>query len=427
MSEDKVRRFQDKLCTIAKSDPKRRFHSLRDKVYRRDVMEKAWGAVKENRGAPGPDGVTIREIEQRGVAGFLDELQTELKEKTYRPGPVLRVNISKPSGGTRLLGIPNVRDRVVQAATKLVIEPIFEADFMPFSFGYRPEKSAHDATREVYRWLNFGLENVLDADIEHCFDEIPHDKLMKAVARRISDGYILKLIKMWLKSPVLIDGTLCSAKKGTPQGGVISPLLANIYLHQLDVEWVRRGQTQRVGPNAQMVRYADDIVILSDKPLEGPAKVLCRILAGMGLKLSEKKTRIVRAEDGFNFLGFRFVRKYSKKWAGKKSYYYPSPESVKRIKKEIRERAGRRVLHVPPEDVARTLNSLVVGWRNYFRHSNATRAFAKVRECLLARFRRFLRRRVGKSGIGRYRDLPNEVLIERFGLAVWQGSTVCYG
>lgn len=423
MPEDKVRRFQDRIHATAKANPERRFHALRDKVYRRDILEMAWDDVRKNHGAPGPDGMTIHEIEEEGINQYLDTLEQELKAGTYRPGPVRRVNIPKPNGGTRPLGIPNVRDRVVQAAVKLVIEPIFEADFRSFSYGYRPGKSAHDATKVIYTLLNFGYEHVLDADIEHCFDEIPHDKLMTAIARRISDGYVLKLIKMWLKSPVLIDGTLCTSKKGTPQGGVISPLLANIYLHQLDTAWVVRGMTRRSGPNAQLVRFADDIVILSDKPLDIPVRVLCGILAELDLKLSERKTKLVEAEEGFDFLGFHFIRRYSREKGKKKTYFFPSPKSVARIKETIRTHAGNHVLHIPPEEVVKRLNLSVCGWCNYFCHSWYVEAFSEVYGYLYARFRRFLRRRKHESGMGRYRDLPNEALRERFGLVDWARIT----
>jgi len=420
--EDKVQNLQDKLYAAAKSDPKRRFHSLRDKVYRRDVLERAWKEVAENRGAPGPNGETIQDIRGKGVVEFLDELHEDLKAGTYKTGPVLRVFIPKASGGTRPLGIPNVRDRVAQAAVKLVIEPIFEADFKSFSYGYRPNKSAVEASKEVNKWLNFGKEYVLDADIEHCFDEIPHGKLMKAVARRISDGYILKLIKMWLSAPVLINGTLHKVKKGTPQGGVISPLLANIYLHQIDDEWERRGMNNGFGPDGQLVRYADDIVVLSKKPVDKVARTLCWILADLGLQLSEKKTRIVKAEEGFDFLGFRFIRRYSRKYRKRRTYYFPSPESVKRIKETIREYAGNNMRHVIPVDVVRKLNSAVKGWRNYYRHSHATTAFGIVRRYLAVRFVRFLRRRKSKSGIGRYRDHSDVELIEKYGLALRHGT-----
>ena len=223
-----------------------------------DVLECAWQDVKKNKGVSGPDGQSITEIEEQGAEKLLSELFEELRTGTYKPGPVLRVYIPKKNGGKRPLGIPNVRDRIVQAALKDIIEPIFEADFLPFSYGFRPGRSAKDANREIHFWLKRGHHHVLDADIEKCFDEIPHDKLMNAITRRISDKYVLKLIKMWLKSPVLVDGTLQKMKKGTPQGGVISPLLANIYLHQVDTAWLDAGMTRKGGWNAQMVRYADD-------------------------------------------------------------------------------------------------------------------------------------------------------------------------
>jgi RNA-directed DNA polymerase len=418
MPEEKIERLQSKLYTAAKSDPKRRFHSLRDKVYRRDILEQAWEDVKENRGTSGPDGISIWDIETSGVGKFLDELQRELRDGTYRPGPLLRVEIEKPGGGFRPLGIPNVRDRVAQAAVKLVIEPIFEADFKPCSYGYRPNKSTIDATKAVYMFLNFGLEHVIDVDIEHCFDEIPHARLIARVALRISDGYILKLISMWLKSPVLINGTLCSITKGTPQGGVISPLLANIYLHQLDTEWERLGMTRRQGPNAQMVRYADDIVILTDQSPRYPMRVLCRLLEDLGLRLSMKKSRIVEAHEGFDFLGFRFIRRYSRKHGKRKTYYFPSPRSIARAKEKILERSGNHVLHETPEEVSKSLNRFMIGWWNYYRHSNGSRALGKVVDYLLSRFCRYLRRRKNKSGLGNRHDLSRRAIADQYGLIV---------
>ena len=424
MSYDRVKKLQDGLTDVAKSDPKRRFHSLRDKIYRKDVLERAWQDVRKNKGAPGPDGITVSELEEQGTELLLSELHEELRTKTYRPGPVRRVYVPKPNGGKRPLGIPNVRDRVVQAALKLVIEPIFEVDFLSCSYGFRPGRSAKDATREVYKWLNFGLVNVLDADIEHCFDEIPHDRLLAAVGRRVSDKYVFKLISMWLKSPILENGELRKSRKGTPQGGVISPLLANIYLHQVDQEWVRRGMTRRTGCNAQMVRYADDMVILSNKPLDIPRETLRDILATLGLKLSEAKTHVTKAEGGFEFLGFRFTRRYSPKHKKERTSYFPSPKSVKQVKGRIREIAGNSRLHISPEEVAKQLNLAVAGWCNYFQWSWHRRAFTKVYGYLCGRFQRFLRRRQEKPGFGRYRDFPVSKLQDKYGLVTWRRSTV---
>jgi group II intron reverse transcriptase/maturase len=424
MSDDKVRKLQDRLTDAAKSDPKRKFYSLKDKIYRMDVLERAWQDVRQNKGAPGPDGTTVQELEEAGIEFLLSELHEELRTDTYHPGPIRRVYIPKPNGGERPLGIPNVRDRIVQASLKLVIEPIFEADFRPFSYGFRPGRSAEDATREVYKWLNFGLVNVLDADIERCFDEIPHDKLLAAIRRRISDRYVFRLISMWLKSPILDKGELHKSKKGTPQGGVISPLLANIYLHQVDEEWIRSGMCRKSGYNAQMVRYADDIVILSDKPLDEPRKTLQDILARLGLRLSDTKTRVTKAEKGFEFLGFRFTRQYSRKHRKVQTTYFPSPESVKRMKGRIREIAGNNRLHILPKEVVEELNMAVTGWCNYFQWSWHDAAFTKVFSYLRARFMRFLRRRRNKSGFGRARDLPISKLHEEYGLMTRMRSTV---
>ena len=424
MSIDKVEILQNKLTDIAESDPKRKFHSLRDKIYRMDFLEKAWYDVKKNRGSPGPDKISIPEIEEQGIEDILLELQEELRTDKYKPGPIKRVYIPKSNGGKRPLGIPNVRDRIVQASVKLLIEPIFEVDFQPSSYGFRPGKSAKDATKEIYKCLNYGHIHVLDADIEHCFDEIPHDKLLKAVSRRISDKYVLKLISMWLKSPILEDGTYRKVKKGTPQGGVISPLLANIYLDQLDKWWIQQGMTRRSGCNARMVRYADDIVILSSKPTPIPEKTLRKLLGLLELKLSEKKTRFVEAEGGFDFLGFRFVRRFSSKYGKSKTYFFPSPKSVTKVKGRIREIAGNDRTHIPPEEIAKQLNVAVSGWCNYFQWSWHNSAFTGVYSYLCFRFLKFLRRRQNKSGFGRYRAHPVSEFQNKYGLITWTRSTV---
>jgi len=419
VSFEKVENLKNKFTEIARNDKDRRFHSLRDKVYRMDVLEYAWEMVRKNKGSPGPDGQTIPDIKEQGAEKLLSELSEELRTGEYCPGPILRVYIPKKNGGRRPLGIPNVRDRIVQAALKEVIEPIFETDFLPFSYGFRPGKSAKDANKEIHRWLKRGHCYVLDADIEKCFEEIPHNKLMDTISRRISDKYVLKLIKMWLKSPVLIDGTLTKMKKGTPQGGVISPLLANIYLHQADRAWVDEGMMRKRGWNARMVRYADDIVVLSDRPSMVPKKRLRAILETLELKLNEKKTNTVVAEDGFEFLGFRFIRKYDRNSGKYKSRYFPSPKSVNRVKENIREIAGNNRTYLSPIQIAKELNVAVTGWCNYFRWSWYGRAFTKVYGYLCLRFQLFLRQRKEKSGFGRYRDYSVHALRNEYGLHTW--------
>jgi group II intron reverse transcriptase/maturase len=307
--QDKVRELQRTLYRAAKADPGRRFHALYDKVHRRDVLERAWGLVRANRGAAGIDRKTIADVEQHGVSRLLDELAADLKNGRWRPLPARRVFIPKPGREElRPLSIPSVRDRVVQAAAKIVIEPIFEADFLPCSFGFRPKRSAHDALQVLIdeswrrrRW-------VLETDVANCFEAIPHSGLMSAIQERISDRNILKLLRAMLRAGVMQDGAVRRDVAGTPQGGVISPLLANVYLHRLDRCWRARGR-------GVLVRYADDLVVLchNQRDAERALAALTAIMAEMGLELKQAKTRIVHLAEGgegLDFLGFhhRWVR-----------------------------------------------------------------------------------------------------------------------
>lgn len=401
---EQVQALQAALCLAAKSAPERRFYSLYDKVYRDDVLLVAWEKVRQNRGAAGMDGQTIGGIEAAGVEGFLRAIQQELREHRYWVPPVRRVFIPKADGKQRPLGIPTVRDRVVQQAVRLVLEPIFEAGFSDCSYGYRPNRSARDATLAIRKWLNFGLERVLDADIASFFDSIPHEPLMRRVERRIADGRILHLLRRWLRAGVLQQGQVRPTEEGTPQGGVISPLLANIYLDQLDKAFVGWGTTEYGPQAAVLVRYADDFVLLSRAPVWGLRRKVHRQLQEMGLELKLEKTRVVKAEEGFDFLGFRFVKVPAKqRRKGRVILFFPTPRSVQRAREKVRERLGRPQLSEPVEEVVRGVNRFLRGWSAYFRHSNASRAFKSVQWHVNERLRRFLQRRRQKRGQGFHR------------------------
>jgi len=421
-----IRTLQRKLYRKAKQEPACRFHALYDKVYRADILGHAYNLVRANKGSAGIDGVTFEDIEAgEGAAAFMAELGEALRSKTYKPAPVKRVMIPKGKGAYRPLGIPTIRDRVAQMAAKLVIEPIFEADFCETSYGFRPGKSAHDAVDDVAHTLNKGYSEVIDADLAKYFDTIPHGKLMSMVAERISDGAMLRLIRMWLKAPVMEedgDGTKRYVgggkgnRKGTPQGGVISPLLANLYLHLVDRIW-ERGQLQRK-LGARMVRYADDMVILCRGGTERPMVVLREILGRMGLLLKETKTRVVDVhQEVFSFLGFEIGIWVSRGTGKRYAHVQPSKQSLQTIKGRITELTARGRTLIPLEHLVKEVNETVRGWVEYFHFRNCSKRMLQVRTHLEERLWTHLRKRYKirdrRSG---YVRVERRDLYQRYGL-----------
>jgi RNA-directed DNA polymerase len=393
--QDKVRELQVKLYLAAKRSPNRRFHALWDRIHRRDVLERAWRQVRENRGAAGVDRTTIAQIEADGVEAFLGELEAELREQRYRPRPVRRVQIPKPGRSeTRPLGVPAVKDRVVQTAAKIVIEPIFEADFRGCSFGFRPKRSAHQALDQIKREVMRGRRWVVDADIRGFFDALDREILMRLVCERISDRRVLKLLRAWLRAGVLEGQTLVHPETGTPQGGVISPLLANVYLNALDRAW-----EDRHGRLGVLVRYADDLVVLCRTQAQAEAALaeLRALLADLGLELAADKTRLLCVNDdgeGFDFLGFHHRMVESFRRPGFRFLArWPSARAMQAARQRVRELTDRRLLLLPVEDVVANLNRFLTGWAGYFRRGNSTIQFHKLDLYVAGRLARWIGKR----------------------------------
>jgi len=396
---ENIRRLQRKLYLKAKAEPDFRFYQLYDKIYREDILLHAYRLVRANKGAPGVDGQTFVMIEAVGLEEWLSGLREELRTKTYKPQPVRRVLIPKPGGGERPLGIPTIRDRVAQMAMKLIVEPIFEADLEPAAYGYRPQRSAQDALKEVHTRLCQGYSEVVDADLSRYFDTIPHAALMQSLARRLSDRRLLRLLKQWLKVPVAEQDAsggwrLSGGKRstrGTPQGGVISPLLANLYMNRYLKAFHQAGLDRRYG--ARLVNYADDFVVLCRYGAPAVLAQSRRWFTQMGLTLNERKTRVGDGRrEPFTFLGYTFGPMHYRKDGHRYLGAAPAKKAVQRIKGRVRQilRPGNQA---PWAEVRDELNPVLRGWATYFAYGTRWLAYRAVDRYVYERVRDFLRRR----------------------------------
>jgi len=408
--EDNVRSLQGRLWDVAKQQPGRKFHALYDRICRRDVLQVAWNQVRRNQGAAGVDAMTIAAIEQAGVEDFLEAIQLELRENAYRPQAVLRRYIPKADGKQRPLGIPTVRDRVVQAAAKLILEPIFETKFQDCSYGFRPGRSTTQALEKIRETVNRGFNHVLDADIRDFFGNIDHTVLLSLMARKIADRRVLKLVRQWLEAKVMEDGREETKLSGTPQGGVISPLLSNIYLDFLDGVWSKRCAGLGV-----LVRYCDDFVVLckTERDCREAERRVRKLLGELKLELHPDKTRRLDlgwGKRGFDFLGCHLRKRFSGPvWetSRKRVYFlqrWPSSRSMKRVKQRVKDLTRTTRSHVDPRQLIAELNPVLRGWGQYFRTGNASDKFSEVDKYVTWRMKRLRIHRKGrhlKSGEAR--------------------------
>jgi len=402
----KVSQLQRILYFKSKQEVNCKFYSLYDKVYRTDVLQEAWRQVKANKGAAGNDGVTIEQIITTGYEEeMINELQQGLKDQSYKFSSIRQVAIPKPKGGTRLLGIATVKDRVVQTAMKIIIEPIFEADFYDCSYGYRPRRNAKQASLAIKEDLYDRATTVVEIDFESYFDSMPHGNLLVLIKQRISDGAMLKLIKQTLKVDIDKPGNQKRVKIGVPQGSPISPLYSNIYLNLIDQIWHKMKYPWKLH------RFADDVILVCQSDGYKALKKFKEIAERLSLKLNQSKTKVTRLVEGFDFVGFNFIKRQSPTSGKNTIYIFPAKPSEQKIRNSIKYKTSWRA-PIQPEEFVEQVNAMVRGWTNYYLHTNASRAFGKLQRFINIRFRRYLHRRSKGRGYG-WRHYPNSKLYEK--------------